>query len=134
MYEYKGKNYKVFTGPKGGQYIIINDKKKYIPKTNSQKEDSRMSNVGRNKTNSQNGRSNNNDTFSAKVLSCYVTDPEHEGDIDYQLFQLRKIGDIEVVSIDREYTEDGEELTEACINFKCKDSDYSKFIEFCYGQ
>ena len=134
MYEYKGKNYKVFTGPKGGQYIIINDKKKYIPKTNSQKEDSRMSNVGRNKTNSQNGRSNNNDTFSAKVLSCYVTDPEHEGDIDYQLFQLRKIGDIEVVSIDREYTEDGEELTKACINFKCKDSDYSKFIEFCYGQ
>ena len=32
-YTYKDKQYELFTGPKGGTYIIVNNKKKYVKAT-----------------------------------------------------------------------------------------------------
>ena len=104
--EYKGVKFKVYTGIKGGKYILINNKKKYLPKTAKIE-------------------------VKPKMLSREVPDPEHEGDIEYELKQLSKIGDYKVSYIEREYTEDGEELTYACIHFYCNDKDYKAFQGYC---
>lgn len=133
-YIYKDKKYDIITGPKGGTYIIVNNKKIYVKinqkKVIEEKENSRLSNSSSNKRNTQNGRSNLNDGL-CKSLTRYVPDPEHEGDINHELRILDSIGKYEIIRIDREYTEDGEELVYAAIHFTCKEEDYPKFKEYC---
>lgn len=138
---YKGIKYEVYTGPKGGQYILINNKKYYVKsiqkKNESKEESSRMDSTISTSGIKEAGRDTLDDKISSKMslmMSCYVPDPEHEGDIDWQLNQLRRIGNIEVVDVEREYTDDGEELTYACINFKCSPKDYNAFKEYCEHQ
>lgn len=107
---YKEKEYEVLTGPKGGKYIMLNGRKHYVkPAEVIVKKDKPK-------------------TYK---LYKYVTDPEHEGDIDNEIQDLEEIGPIDIDHIDREYTDDGEELTEACIYFTCKAEDYKKFKEYC---
>lgn len=128
----------ILTGPRGGQYYIDeNGKKKYIKKTRKEKSSIQSNPTRRDSKTTQPRRKNSNDNTSSgqKILmECYVPDVEHEGDVDWQISQLRKIGNIEIVNIDREYTDDGEELTFACINFKCNQKDFKAFEEYCSYQ
>lgn len=133
---YKGIEYEVYTGPRGGQYILINNKKHYVKSlkkaTQSKKEDISENPPVSTSGNKEEGRNSTDGKVPMKIaMSCYVPDPEHEGDIDWQLNQLRKIGPIEDVFIEREYTDDGEELTYACINFTCNPQDLENFKKYC---
>lgn len=129
---------KILTGPRGGQYYIDeNGKKKYIKKTRKEKTSIQSNSSKRNSRNTQSRRKTSDDNvFSGQkiLMECYVPDIEHEGDVEWQISQLRKIGNVEIVNIDREYSDDGEELVFACINFKCNQQDASAFKEYCSYQ
>lgn len=127
---YKGIEYEVYTGPRGGQYILINNKKHYIKSLKKETQSKNISKDSPTSRNKEEGRTN--DKVSMRITMSYcVPDPEHEGDVERELRALRNIGPIEDVFIDREYTDDGEELTYACINFTCDPQDLENFKKYC---